>query len=107
MASLFSERQQGNLPSTSEVNLRRERKKHYKAITLRSGKSVETTIHAHEDKENSIEENAKDFEPYVQDENNNVETLRNVENPLENSVESTPKKGKESSIDENPNIPYP
>ena len=28
MASLLNERQQGNLPSTSEVNLRREGKEH-------------------------------------------------------------------------------
>ena len=66
MASLFNERQQGNLPSTSEVNPRRDGKEHHKAITLRSGKTVETTIHAHEDKENSVEENDKDVEAFVQ-----------------------------------------
>ena len=49
MASLFNERQQGNLPSTSEVNPRRDENEHCKAITLRSGKMVEATIHAHED----------------------------------------------------------
>ena len=57
MASLFNERQQGNLPSTSEVNPTRDGKEHNKAITLRCGKMVETTIHAHGDKENSTEEN--------------------------------------------------
>ena len=41
MASLFNERQQGNFPSTSEVNPRRDGKEHFKAITLRSGKTVE------------------------------------------------------------------
>ena len=39
MASLF--KQQGNFPSTSEVNPRREGKEHCKAITLRSGKTLE------------------------------------------------------------------
>ena len=66
MASLFNKRQKGNLPSTSEVNPRRDGKEHYKAITLRSGKTVETRIHAHEDKENSVEENDKDIEASVQ-----------------------------------------
>ena len=41
MASLFNERQQGNLPSTSKVNPTRDRKEHNKAITLRSGNMVE------------------------------------------------------------------
>ena len=36
MDSLFSEKQQGNLPSTLEVNPRREGKEHCKAIALRS-----------------------------------------------------------------------
>ena len=60
MASLFNERQQGNMPSTSEVNPTRNGKEHSKAITLRSGKMVETNIHDREDKENSVEENDKD-----------------------------------------------
>ena len=46
MASLLSERQQGNLPSTSEVNLRREGKEHCKAVTLRSGKTLEQSVEA-------------------------------------------------------------
>ena len=46
MGSLLSERQQGNLPSISEVNLRREGKEHCKAITLRSGKTLEQSIKA-------------------------------------------------------------
>ena len=40
MSLLLSERQQGNLPSTSEVNPRREGKEHCKAGTLRSGKTL-------------------------------------------------------------------
>ena len=41
MASLLTERQQGSLPSNSEVNLRGEGKEYYKAITLRSGRELE------------------------------------------------------------------
>ena len=46
MASLLSERQQGNLPSTSEVNPRREGKEHCKAVTLRSGRTLEQSVEA-------------------------------------------------------------
>ena len=46
MASLLSERQHENLPSTSEVNLRREGKEHRKAVTLRSGKTLEQSVEA-------------------------------------------------------------
>ena len=38
---MMNERQQISLPSTSEVNPRRERKEHCKDITLRSGKELE------------------------------------------------------------------
>ena len=44
MATMLNERQQGFLPSTSEVNPRSEGKEHCKAITLRSGKIVENSI---------------------------------------------------------------
>ena len=107
MASLFNVRQQGNLRSTSEVNPTRDRKEHNKAITLRSGKMVETTIHSHEDKENSAEENDKDVEASVQDEKKYAKTMRNADKPLQNSIESTPKRVKESSIEEKPIVPYP
>ena len=53
MTSLFSERQQGNLPSTSEVNLRRDGKEHCKAIALRSEKTIEKLAKTHGDAENS------------------------------------------------------
>ena len=52
MASLLSERQQGNLPSTSEVNPGRERKEHCKAVTPRSGKTLEQSVEAQEEVEN-------------------------------------------------------
>ena len=41
MANLLTERQQGSLPSNSEVNPRKEGKEYCKAITLRSGKELE------------------------------------------------------------------
>ena len=41
MASLLSERQLENIPSTLEVNPRSEGKEHCKAVTLRSGKTLE------------------------------------------------------------------
>ena len=42
MANLLTERQQGSLPSNSEVNSRGEGKEHVKAITLRSGRELAT-----------------------------------------------------------------
>ena len=42
MASLLTKRQHGSLPSNSEVNPRGEGKEYCKAITLRSGRELET-----------------------------------------------------------------
>ena len=42
MANLLTERQQGSLPSNSEINPRDEGKEHVKAITLRSGRESAT-----------------------------------------------------------------
>ena len=42
MANLLTERQQGSLPSNSEINPRGEGKEHIKAITLRSGRELAT-----------------------------------------------------------------
>ena len=103
---LFNEKPQGNLPSTSKVNLRRW-KEHCKAITLRSRKTVETIIHAHKDKENLVEENDKDAEISVQDAKYNDETIRNAEKPLQNLVESMPNKVKEYFMEKKPIVPYP
>ena len=52
MASLLSDRQHGNLPSTFEVNPRREGKEHCKAVTLRSGKTLEQLVETQEEDEN-------------------------------------------------------
>ena len=43
LASMFNERQHGNLTSTSEVNPRRDGKEQCKSITLRSGKKLENS----------------------------------------------------------------
>ena len=94
MASLFNERQKGNLPSTLKVNPRRDGKEHYKAITIKSGKIVETKIHAHEDKENLVKENNKDVKASMQDEKKYAKTMRNDEKLLQILVGSTPKKVK-------------
>ena len=40
MANVLTERQQGSLPSNSEVNPRREGNEHVKAVTLRSGREL-------------------------------------------------------------------
>ena len=42
MANLLTERQPGSLPSNSEVNPRRDGNEHVKAVSLRSGKVLET-----------------------------------------------------------------
>ena len=42
MVNLLTERQPGSLPSNSEVNPRRDGNEHVKAVTLRSGKDLET-----------------------------------------------------------------
>ena len=46
MASLLSERQHENLPSTSDVNPRREGNEHCKVVTLRSGKTLDQPVEA-------------------------------------------------------------
>ena len=40
MANILTKRQQGSLPSNSEVNPRREGNEHVKAVTLRSGREL-------------------------------------------------------------------
>ena len=98
MATLFSERQQGNLPSTSEVNPRREGKKHCKAKTLRSRKTLEKSSENHEDAETS-----------AGGEKNSIENVGKPKKLLKNSTPSTPNKVevKESLIEEKPIVSYP
>ncbi|PON71685.1 hypothetical protein PanWU01x14_071400 [Parasponia andersonii] len=40
LANAITDRPQGASPSNTEVNLRKDGKKHYNAITLRSGKEL-------------------------------------------------------------------
>ena len=54
MASMFNERQQGNLSSTLEVNLRRDGKEHCKYITLRRDKTVEKLVQVSGGKNSAI-----------------------------------------------------
>ena len=44
MSTSLLERQPGSLPSTSEVNPRRDGKKHCKASTLRRGKTLKNSV---------------------------------------------------------------
>ena len=76
MASLFNERQQGNLPSTSEVNPIRDGKEHCQAITLRSGKTIERPI----------QNSAKNDDDDVESEENNAGNSGNSDETVENSV---------------------
>ena len=50
----MNKRQHGNLPSTSEVNARREGNEHCKAVNLRSGKTMEQSVEAREEDENPV-----------------------------------------------------
>ena len=79
MASLLSERQHGNLPSTSEVNPRTKGKKHCKAVTLRSGKTLEQSVEAQEGNENP-----------VGDEKSSAEIAEDVERLVKKPVSDTP-----------------
>ena len=81
MASLLSERQQGNLPSTSEVNPRREGKKHCKAVTLSSWKTLELSVEAQQKVENP-----------AGSEKSSVEVAEDAEKLVKKSVPSTPEK---------------
>ena len=57
MEKMHPERQQGSLPSTPELNPKREGKKHYKTTTLRNGKIVERVVEV--DKDANEEESAE------------------------------------------------
>ena len=98
MASLLSERQHGNLPSTSEVNPRREGKEHCKVVTLRSGKTLEQLVEAQEEEKK-----------LVRDEKSSVEIAEDVERLVKKPISDTPEKVKvqKPKYDEKPIIPYP
>ena len=98
MTSLLSERQQGNLPSTSEVNPRREGKEHCKAITLRSGRTLEQSVEAQEEVENPMGS-----------ENSSAEVAEDAKKLVKKPVLNTIKEveAQKPSCDEKPIIPYP
>ena len=98
MASLLSKRQHGNLPSTSEVNPRREGKEHCKAVTLRSGKTPEQSVEAQEEDENP-----------AGSEKSSAEVAENAEKLVKKPVSDTPEKveTQKPMYDEKPIIPYP
>ena len=54
MASILSERQRGNLPSTTKLNT----KKHCNAITLRSGKGLEALLKSEKSEKEDKEVNS-------------------------------------------------
>ena len=84
MASMFNERQQGNFSSTSEVSPKRGGKEHWKAITLRSGKTVEKPV------QNSV----KNDEDNAESKENNVGTIGKAEKLLKNSASKEQRKTK-------------
>ena len=98
MASLLSERQQGNMPSTSEVNPRREGKNHCKTVTLRSGMTLEQLVEAQEEDEHP-----------ARSEKSSVEVTEDAEKFLKKPVPSPPEKveAQKPSYDEKPIILYP
>ena len=98
MASLLSERKHENLPSTSEVNPRREGKEHCKDVTLRSGKTLEQTVEAQKEDENP-----------VGSEKSSAEIAEVAEKLVKKPVSDTPEKveAQKPMYDEKSIIPYP
>ena len=86
------------MPSTSKVNLRRERKEHCKAVTLRSRKTLEQSVEAQEEVENP-----------TGSEKSIVEVVEDAEKLVKKSVLSTLEKveAQKPSYDEKPIISYP
>ena len=90
MANLLTERQPGSLPSNSEVNPRRDGNEHVKAVTLRSGKDLET-----KEKPSTTEEvEAENVIQYSQSDDTNKEQ------PQE-------KQSSETSVEAKASIPVP
>ena len=98
MALLLSERQHGNLHSTSKVNPRREGKDHCKAVTLRSGKTLKQSVKAQEEDGKS-----------VGDEKSSVEIAEDVERLVKKPILDTTEKVEVQKLkyDEKPIILYP
>ena len=90
MANLLTERQPGSLPSNSEVNPRRDGNEHVKAVTLRSGKDLET-----KEKPSTTEE--------VEAEN----VIQHSQSDDTNKEQPQEKQSSETSIEAKASIPVP
>ena len=90
MANLLTERQLGSLPSNSEVNPRRDGNEHVKAVTLRSGKDLET-----KEKPSTTEE--------VEAEN----VIQHSQSDDTNKEQPQEKQSSETSIEAKASIPVP
>ena len=113
MASLFNKRQQGNLPSTSKVNSRRDGKEHCKAITLRCKKTIEKPVHNNaendEDNAESEENNAGNSENSAETVEKSAKTTGKAKKLLKNSVSKEQRKPelKAPSREDTLIVPYP
>ena len=85
------------MPSTSEVNSRREGKEQCKAVTLRSGKTLEQSVEAQEEEKNP-----------VGDEESSAKIVEDVERLVKKPISNTPEKVEvhKPKYDEKPIIPY-
>ena len=90
MANLLTERQPGSLPSNSEVNPRRDGNEHVKAVTLRSGKDLET-----KEKPSTTEE--------VEAEN----VIQHSQSDDTNKEQPQEKQSSETSVEAKASIPVP
>ena len=102
MANILTERQQGSLPRNSEKNPRGDRREHVKAITLRSGREMDTWGPPPIVREEGTEV-VKQFSPEVQ---------RPGEQPQEEKLADTPDGKKEvekqaATTEPTAPVPYP
>ena len=87
MASLPNERQHGNLPSASEVNLRREGIEHCKAITLRSGKELEGLRKAKEKEMEAGQTSRSEITKKLVEKGKESKSKASTNNPLPDLIE--------------------
>ena len=106
ITSLFNERQEGNLPSTSEMNPRRDGREHCKAITLRSRKTVDRPIQDNaENDENSVG-NSRNSDELAE---KSAKTIGKEEKLLKHLASNEQRKSelKAPSKGNTPVVPYP
>ena len=113
MASMFNERQQGNFPSTLEVNPKRDGKEHCKTIKLRNGKNVERSSHINAENDEDIakneEGNAGNSENSDEVVEKSVGSIGKIEELLKNSASKEQRKTelKAPSREDSLIVPYP